>query len=192
MALYNKFSQMPFIPYRILEYLAYKNENIWKILKYDDYRCLEKPQLTFQEKMALIWTEGRQEDYRVFMSYLVEDLILDSTTILKIFKYNTVPTNTINAYATYEFNVLYGGKISVMEYEGVPCSRGDVVEREIMKTLNGSYVGGVGTLQFNTQVSPIVRSSLNIGNNKTFEGITIYMGVFLDDIGEDTDNYECK
>lgn len=59
MALYNKFSQMPFIPYRILEYLAYKNENIWKILKYDDYRCLEKPQLTFQEKNGIDLDGGK-------------------------------------------------------------------------------------------------------------------------------------
>lgn len=191
MALFNQYHTMPFIPYRILEYLATNNDNIWKILQYGEYNCLSKPALSFQQKMQLIWKDsGRQEDYRVFLTYLVEDLIVDSTTILKLFRYNTIPENNIAGYATYEFNLLYGGKISVIDYQGVPCSRGDVLEMEILKTLNGKNVGGVGMLQFNTQVSPIVRSSLNIGNNKTFEGITLYMGVRLDDIGKDKDD-EC-
>lgn len=184
---YNRYDSMPYIPYRVLEYLAYNNENIWKILKYDDYEALNHDPLTFEEKIQLIWKTGRQENYRVFVSYLVEDLMTDSTTILKLFKYNTVPQNNIAAYATYEFNILYGGKIAMVNYNGIPCNRGDVVEREILKTLNGVEVGGVGTLQFNVQVSPIVRSSLNIGNNKTFEGTTLYMGVLLNGIGDSED-----
>lgn len=184
MAVYNTYSFMPMIPYRIMEYLAYNNENLWKILKYEDYYCLSKPALSFQQKMELIWKQqGDQQNYNVFLTYLVENMILESTTILKLFKYNTIPQNNIIGYSTYEFNLLYGSKISLIEHQGVPCSRGDVLEAEIISTLNGKDVGGVGMLQFNTQVSPASRSQLNIGNNKTFEGVTLMMGVKMDDLG---------
>ena len=42
MAMYNDFLSMPYIPYRIIEYLAYNNENLWKILKYNTYDCLSQ------------------------------------------------------------------------------------------------------------------------------------------------------
>ena len=51
MSMYNNFVSMPYIPYRIVEYLAYNNENLWKILKYNTYDCLSKNDLTFEEKM---------------------------------------------------------------------------------------------------------------------------------------------
>ena len=61
MAYYNDYKSMPYIPYRIIEYLANNNENIWKILKYNTYDCLSKEDLTFDEKMKLIWShEGNQ------------------------------------------------------------------------------------------------------------------------------------
>lgn len=185
MSAYNNYLFMPSIPYKIMVYLARNNENIWKILKYGDYNCLSQSNLTFKEKMQLIWKgQEKQEDYRVFLSYLVEDMISDSTTIIKLFRYNTVPTNNIDGYSTYEFNLLYGGKISLIEYQGIACSRGDVLEAEIIATLNGKDVGGVGTLQFNKQVSPLSRSQLNLGNNKTYTGITLSFGVRMNDIGE--------
>lgn len=186
MAQFNKYSQMPFIPYRITEYLANNNENIWKILKYDDYNCLDKPNLSFEEKMKLIWTnESDQENYRVFFSYLIENSMIESTTILKIFRPSTVPTSNIAGKSAYQFDILYGGKISVIEYRGIPCPRGDVIEHELLKTLNGKYVGGAGQLQFNTQVIGLSRSGLNLGNSKTFEGNSLVMGIVMDDIGEE-------
>ena len=191
MAAYNKFVSMPFIPYRIMEYLAYNNENIWKILRYDTYDCLSKSNLTFDEKMDLIWkNQGNQQDYRVFLTWLVENMIPDSITLLKLFRYNTMPQNNLEAYATYEFNLLYGGKIALIDYQGVPCSRGDVLEAEILQTLNGKDVGGVGMLQFNRQVSSVSHSQLNIGNNETFEGISLWMGIYINEVGADA--YGCQ
>ena len=71
-----------------------------------------------------------------------------------------------------------------MEYNGIPCNRGDVVEAEILKTLNGADVGGVGMLQFNTKLSTASRSSLNLGNSKTFTGTSLVLSVELSDLGE--------
>lgn len=183
---FNLYQGMPFIPYKIIQYLALNNENIWKILKYDDYDCLSKPNLTLAEKMDLVWNrQGNQEDYNVFFTQLVENSILESTTILKIYKIITTPRDSIHGVAGYEFDILYGGKIALIDYDGIPCNRGDVMESEILQTLNGADVGGVGLLQFNAKLTSMSRSNLNLGNSKTFTGTSLIMGVELIDVGGD-------
>lgn len=187
MALYNKYKIMPYIPYNIIEYLAKNNENLWKILKYNTYDCLYEEDLTFEEKMNLIWShQGDQENYNIFLTALVENSIPVEKTIIKLYKDFTVPTNHINGIALYEFDILYGGKISMIDYNGYPCNRGDVVEAEILATLNGVDVGGVGVLQFNHKKSSMSKSANNIGDNKSFTGTGLVMVVDISDTGEDT------
>ena len=189
MAMYNKYISMPYIPYRIIEYLANNNENLWKILKYNTYDCLSEDDLTFEEKMELVWShEANQEDYKIFLTALVENMIPVSGTIIKIYKEMTLPRNHINAVAGYEIDILYGGKISLVEYNGIPCNRGDVCEAEILSTLNGVEVDGVGKLEFSMKKLGSSRSSLNIGDNKSFTGTSLLMGVDISDIG---DNSSC-
>lgn len=189
MAMYNKYISMPYIPYRIIEYLANNNENLWKILKYNTYDCLSEDDLTFEEKMELVWShEANQEDYKIFLTALVENMIPVSGTIIKIYKEMTLPRNHINAVAGYEIDILYGGKIALVEYNGIPCNRGDVCEAEILSTLNGVEVDGVGKLEFSMKKLGSSRSSLNIGDNKSFTGTSLLMGVDISDIG---DNSSC-
>ena len=190
MAQYNDYARLPFIPYKIVEYLAMNNENIWKLLKYDSYDCLSKPDLTLSEKMELVWTEGRQEKKRLFLTNLIEDMIGDSTTVIKINKLNTAPKDHLQSVTSYEFSILYGGKISMVSYEGIPCNRGDIFEYELLSTLNGVNVGGVGTMQFNNKLSSFSRSANNIGNNKTYTGVNIIMGVLTTNIKAQKGN-EC-
>ena len=186
MAMYNDFISMPFIPYRIIEYLAYNNENLWKILKYNTYDCLSEDNLTFEEKMSLIWShEANQEDYRIFFTALVENLIPTSETMIKIYKEIVIPRSTVNAVAGYEIDILYGGKISLIEYNGVPCNRGDVCEAEILSTLNGVEIGGVGRLEFNTRKLSSAKSMNNIGDNKSFTGNSLLLAIDISDIGDD-------
>ena len=52
MAYYNAYKSMPYIPYRIIEYLANNNENIWKILKYNTYDCLSREDL--KDKLVIL------------------------------------------------------------------------------------------------------------------------------------------
>ena len=51
--MYNSLSALPNAPYNILKYLAQNNENIWKLLKYNSYDALSKPNLTMEEKLSL-------------------------------------------------------------------------------------------------------------------------------------------
>lgn len=187
MASYNKYDLMPYIPYRIIEYLATNNENLWKILKYNTYDCLSKDNLTLEEKMKLIWTgQTKQETCNIFFTDLIEDSIPAEKSILKIYKYFTIPNNNINADALYEFDILYGGKVSLIDYNGYPCNRGDVCEAEILSTLNGVDVGGVGRLEFNRMKSSMSKSGLNIGDNKSFTGTSLIMATNISDIGDST------
>lgn len=177
---FNSFSQMSYIPYRIIEHLVIKNENIWKLLKYGDYECLLKPNLTTDEKLELIWRgQSNTEDYHVFFTRLIEDAEPNSTTILKIYKYMTQPRNHIVSTISYEFDILYGGKLSIVDYNGIPCNRGEVFETELLKTLNGAEVNGVGVLQFNSQLTSVSKSAMNLGNNKTYTGSSVVMAVQL-------------
>ena len=79
--------------YRILEYLALspKAENLWKMLKYNDYNALSKDNLSFAEKMNLVWKTGKQEQYSVFFTNQIDDGIAEAKCL------STFPKNTIRA-----------------------------------------------------------------------------------------------
>ena len=142
--MYNSLSKLPTIPYNILVYLARQDEIIWKLLKYNDYDALSKPDLTFDEKIALIWKSGPQEKFGVFQTMLVEDAICESKCILKIYDYYIHAKELYSSTAVYAFDFLYGGQMSLVDYEGTPVSRGDLFINRILTVLNGADVGGVG------------------------------------------------
>ena len=152
--LFNKFTTLPYIPYNIILELT-KNDNIFKILKYSDYDCLSKPNLSLNDKIKMIWkNQDNQEDYNIFLSRTMENMILEAKTILRIYKYDDIPVDCVKGLVTYEIDILYGDKIAMIDYNGVPCNRGDVLQTEILQTLNGCYVNGlISELQYNRQMS---------------------------------------
>ena len=174
--MYNPMSVLPFIPYRVMKHLALNEEILWKLLKYNTYDALSKPNLTFQEKMDLIWAKDeKQEGYSVFFTNLVEDGITKSKTIMKLYKFFADTDNIYLSNVVYQMDFLYGGNMAMVEYEGVPVSRDDLLVQRILETLNGVAVGGVGMLQFNTQMSRYSSVKTTIGNDKTFTGSSLYM-----------------
>lgn len=176
--LFNQLTMMPYAPYRIIEYLANSNQNIWKMMYYKSYDCLSQADLTLDQKLALIWRGASdQKEYNVFMNRTIDDAEPEATCILKLYRLDTLPENHILATSCYEFDFLFGSKISLVEYNGLPCNKGDVFETELMQTINGVDIGGVGLLQFNHELSTMARSGLNLGNNKTYSGDSIIMSV---------------
>lgn len=183
--MYNSLSALPYIPYNIMVYLARdpKAENLWKLLAYNDYDALSKPNLSFNEKMDLVWRTGVQEDYSVFLSGLVEDAIADSKCILKIYNFLVEPDSPYISNVTYAFDFLYGGKMSLVEYNGVPVSRGDLFINIILSVLNGVTVGGVGKVVFSEDISRYAGGKYTIGNSKTFCGVCLYLSTMVGDAG---------
>lgn len=184
--MFNNLAQLPYAAYNILMYLVNNNEIIWKMLKYNDYDALSKPNLSISEKLDFVWKFGKQEKFSVFLTGLVEDAIAESKSILKIYQYyiHAKPNSYIST-AVFAFDFLYGGNMALINYEGVPVSRGDLFVNQILDTLNGVDIGGVGTLVFNDDLSRYISERYVIGNNKTYTGNCLYMGVLMGSLDEE-------
>lgn len=173
--LFNQFSSAPYIPYNVIKALM-SNEDIWKILKYPSYDCLSKPNLTLEEKNAMIWKKDvSMEKYRVFLTDLDSNVMPEGVTFLKLYLLDEMPTNHILSVDSYEFDVLYGSKIALIDYNGIPCQRGTVMQMLIMQSLNGQDVEGVGRFQYNSQLSRMCRGRANLGTSKNFTGWSFIM-----------------
>ncbi len=183
--MYNSLTALPFIPYKIMEYLANNDEIIWKMLKYNSYDALSKPNLTFEEKMELVWKNGDPQDkYSVFLTNLVEDAIPKSRCIFKNYQYYIHAKELYTSTVVYSFDFLYGGKMALVEYNKIPVSRGDLFINRILTVLNGAYVGGIGKLTFLDDMSRYNLGKSIIGNSKTFTGVQLFMSVMVGDTGE--------
>ena len=183
--MYNSMSRLPQIPYNILTYLALNDEILWKLLAYNSYDALSQPNLTFSQKMNLIWKTGPQEEYNVFFTVLVEDAIPESKCILKIYDYYIHANQLYTGTVVYAFDFLYGGQMSLVDYNGVPVSRGDLFVNRILEVLNGADVGGVGKMTFFDDMSRYDLARATIGNSKTFTGMQLYLSVNVGDTGRD-------
>ena len=185
--MYNSLSALPTIPYNIMVYLAKSTDPIaeifWKMLAYKDYKALSHEPLTFQQKMKLVWAQGKQDTYSVFLTNLIEDAMAESKQIVKIYQYYIHASELYTSIVVYAFDCLYGGQMSLVEYNGIPVNRGDLFIHCILALLNGVEVGGVGKLTFLDDMSRYSAARSTIGNNKTFTGVQLYMAVDVGDAG---------
>ncbi len=185
--MYNSLSRLPTIPYNIMVYLAKSTDPIaeifWKLLAYKDYKVLSHEPLTFQQKMKLVWAQGKQDTYSVFLTNLIEDAMAESKQIVKIYQYYIHASELYTSTVVYAFDCLYGGQMSLVEYNGIPVNRGDLFIHCILTLLNGVEVGGVGKLTFLDDMSRYSAARSTIGNNKTFTGVQLYMAVDVGDTG---------
>ncbi len=188
--MYNSLTALPYIPYRILSYLATEEEILWKLLAYNDYDALSKPNLTFQEKMDLVWKTGPQGKFSVFFTNLVEDAVPESRCIMKLYDFYIHAKELYTSTVVYAFDFLYGGNMALVDYEGVPVSRGDLFINRILTTLNGADVGGVGRLTFLDDMSRYDLGRSIIGNSKTFTGVQLFLSVVAGDTGKDLGCYD--
>lgn len=168
----------------MLKYLALEDEIIWKLLKYSDYDALSQPNLTFSEKMDLIWKNGDpQEDYGVFFTNLIEDAIPESKFILKVYNFYIQPKELYSGVVIYCLEALYGGKMSLVDYNGIPISRGDLFINRVLSVLNGADVNGVGKMTFCDDMSRYDFARSVVGNSKTFTGVQLFLSVMVGDTG---------
>ena len=185
--MYNSLSRLPTIPYNIMVYLAKSTDPIaeifWKMLAYKDYKALSHEPLTFQQKMKLVWAQGKQDTHSVFLTNLIEDAMAESKQIVKIYQYYIHASELYTSTVVYAFDCLYGGQMSLVEYNGIPVNRGDLFIHCILALLNGVEVGGVGKLTFLDDMSRYSAARSTIGNNKTFTGVQLYMAVDVGDAG---------
>lgn len=187
--LYNSYETVPYIAYNIVNHLL-KNEVIWKILKYDDYDALSKDDLTDDEKIDMIWRgQENQEDYNVFLTPMEVDIIDDSKTRLKIYDYMIVGQNKDIGILLMRFNILCFNKSTMIEYNGIPCSRLTVMKAELLKELNGADVGGVGVMEMNNELQRYCGSTQDSGNNKNVIGDTLTMALQISTLSQNRNGF---
>jgi len=168
----NTFNSMPQIPYQILTYLIDNNENLFKLLKYNSTDALQKDDLTKKEKIALLYTEvGKEDNYHIFLKPLIGEEMTDSVTQLRLYKARITPTTNLKAVLNYEFDIVVGTKTNlVYDDNGIPCSRLDMIESEIINSLCGTSMFGVGGFQFNRELSNLCVQNAGLSNSKSFFG----------------------
>lgn len=183
MALYNQFDNLPYVPYNIIVKL-FENDNLWKMIYYNTYDCLSQAPLTMEQKSDLIWKDqDRMEDYNIFLSSLNENMLPESKTFIKLYNLDMSPDNHIVSTVAYQFEIFCGGKISMIDYNGIPANRLDVIKMEVLKVLNGEDVAGVGVLQFNSKLTRLCRSgSGTLGDGRKFHGTNLVMATQISSV----------
>lgn len=172
---YNSLKGHSLLSYNIIKFLKENNEDIWKILKYNEPDCLSKPNLTDSEKNQLIYNgELDSENFKVFRDeFPSDDLFVDTVSQLRIFPSMTDPVDRNFAIQNISFQFVCHVKINHIENY---TTRIDTVTEQIISTLNGQDIGFMSPLYFDSSNGrgAIVRRS-NIGNNKNFSGVMIVM-----------------
>lgn len=188
---YNNFIPMPQIPYKIVERLALVEnssaQSIWKLLKYATVDALSKPNLTFDEKMDMIWSPDKpnasQENlFSVFLKPLVASALneAEEQIQLRIFRPKTKPNTTIEASLVYQFDIITQEMCcQVYDAENFLVERTDLIEAYLLDCLNGADIGiGTSFLTFdNRMMSGYIGSSLSINNSKSLFGRSLFLGL---------------
>ena len=182
---FNDFSEMPYIPYKIITALLNEEsqiaENFWKLLKYADVDALDKDNLTYDEKVALIWRgDSIEQNFNVFLKPLIGSSLdtAEAQTQLRVFRFTSMPTNQFEAIITIEADFITNEKTSLVYQNGMLCERTDLMESMFLNIFNGRDIGlGSGFVTFNREFSRSCNSQLNIGNSKSFYGRSLVMAL---------------
>ena len=181
---YASFMDMARVPYLIIYKLAMntdeKTEMLWKLLKYTDVNTLSKPNLTFEEKMDLVWTPEKvtstrtQDTFNVFLKPLVSASLNEDTsqTQLRIYRYKTSAINQTSSTLLYEFDVMVNEASAMVyntNYEMI--EKTDLMEALLIDIMNMTDLGvGVNFLRFTRMQGGNCESVLNINNAKSTYG----------------------
>ena len=182
---FNDFSEMPYIPYKMLEALLTEESQVaqdfWKLLKYADVDALDKDSLTYDEKVELIWRgESLEQNFNVFLKPLIGSSLdtAEAQTQLRIFRFTSMPTNQFEAILTIEADFITNEKTALVYQNGMLCERTDLMEAMFLNIFNGRDIGvGSGFVTFNREFSRSCNSQLNIGNSKSFYGRSLVLAI---------------
>jgi hypothetical protein len=168
---YNKYTNLPDLPYNCISYLMQNNELIWKLLKYNDAKAYEKSDLTFTEKAALIYSgQDNASSFRVFMDVGADDSILGEITILRISVLELVPSNYVYGYVTMGMETYTHYKTNTLaNYK----TRLDTILQQLIETFNGAEITGLGRLYFDARAT--ARSKTTIIGTIPYKGKALTM-----------------
>ena len=173
---YNKYEILPQTPYNVAKYLMDNNDTIWRLLKYDNATAWNEntnPNLTKSQKGALIYNGvNAPETYRVFFTCSQDFAWTSVATVLRLAPVEVIPKDYVTGIMCVKFEVYTHTNLSMLSnYE----PRNLLLIQQIIKTLNGAEIEGIGRLWFNYRASPRCRmTAINVGSD-TFTGIELIM-----------------
>lgn len=186
---YTSFKEVPQFPYKIIEVFLTSDEEMvekfWKLLKYVDVDALEKPNLTYEEKIDMIWNgDSVEQKYNIFLKPLIGSSLdtAEAQTQLRLYRYTISPNTRLEAVIAFEADFITNEKTCLVYQDGILCERTDLMETMFLDIINGRDIGiGNGVLTFNREMSRSCSSQLNIGNSKTFFGRSLVFALdFVD------------
>lgn len=193
---YNRFVNLDNIEFRIIDFLAKSEnkyaQNLFKILKYDVEDCLYKGDLSYEEKIALLYKDnGEASSARIYMSPYIDDAYIEQSSHLHIYVYSVFPQNHLLSTVNVGIETIVHNKIanmygdaslyssttnpSELGPDGQPTiiykSRASELLKCVLASLNGYFVAGVGMLQFNSQLTGSEsKAKMSLWNGKKFFG----------------------
>lgn len=170
---YSSWENLNMFSYNCISYLMNNNENIWKLLFYLTPDALDKPNLTMSQKRNLIY-KGQVDSslYRIFMDGGNNDAFDQQCTILKVYPIVLIPDNKIVGTASIEFDCLSHYKVNTLNTYSL---RSLTIIQELIKTLNGAEIEGLGVLSFDRKGSSYNKGLFNLSNDKSYSGYSLVM-----------------
>lgn len=172
---YNKFINLPDLPYNIIAKLIDGNDLFWRLLKYNDpnaYKLdVSHPNLTKEQKGLLVYDGLKvKTDCRVFMDIGMEESWQEQCSILRVSIFEVIPSNHVYGSVVIAFEIYTHNSINTLSnYK----TRNDMLAQQILFALNGADVSGIGKLYFDASKNG--NSSLKVVGASPYKGKVIKM-----------------
>jgi hypothetical protein len=147
---YNDFSQFSKLSYNCIKLMMDENESIWKLLKYTSPDAWSKPNLTQEEKAALIYA-GQQDSskFNVFMDGKQPDVLVNEVTLIRIMPYYAIGMNRTIGVIEVSMEIFSHYKINHLSNY---TTRIDAITGDLLALFNGVDVGALGLMALDRMI----------------------------------------
>ena len=201
----NRFPNLDGIEAKIITHLikseSHYAKDLWRLVKYTTPDALSRPELTSEEKRALVFdgTNGQPSatrEARVFMAPFVDDAWQEQCSSLYIYVSGVRPLDRLHAEVVVNIEVVVHSQISVVIGNGDPDlnpdanpndsdkegnivvavkNRATALVKDVVAELNGIYLDGVGYLFLEPLKEAKGKVDSKLWNVRSFYGHTISM-----------------
>ncbi len=175
---YNQFPQLADFSYNCISYLMNNNEDIWRMIYYpvpNAWDSTANSNLTHAQKASLIY-DGSEDSslFNVFMDDGQPDVQTKETTILKIYPMTAKGNNRVWGSTTMCFDTYVHYKINTLSNYRM---RMVYITQQILATLNGVNIGGLGKLNFDMMWD--TSSKMSESGVTPFKGMKLVMSTSI-------------
>ena len=160
---YSDLEEYPNLAYNSITHLM-NDENaeiIWKLLYYNDREAWKEdashPNLTVAQKRSLVYAgQENQEDFRVFLDLGMDDAWTAEACLIRISPLSLYPAARMIVSVSVALEVFCHFKLNTLSNHK---TRIDSVTQAMIKSLNGTDIGGIGVFYFDARASRVCHST---------------------------------